>query len=188
MPSNAKETAKTLISYYNATNPEEPLILIDPSELIDTNNLYICLYNDNEIGLFIKEQLKSEEKRKEYRSGYSTLSFPEYKYYYYAADIYVGYDDISIIGINVLHREENTVNEWSESGYETSYSVKHYKSTCHINDYISYNKIREKMIQNGKLEFCLFSKTTQEEIEIVLEYAKEYFGLSTPKEKKRIQE
>ena len=66
-----------------------------------------------------------------------------------------------------------------------TYGIPYYKSSCHITKAVNFNKIREKLIQNGKLEYCLLNKTTHEEIEIILEYAKEYFGLSTPKERKR---
>lgn len=172
-----KEHYKEIKEQIEANQPPEVKIS-DSKKAIRVNDLYICAYNENKVGLFTKKTLSEYE-----------VKF--LKKVYWNESIYRGYDVYSMqsidnIGIFTSTAASNTINQWRNSGYLTHWYGKNYYVNCDMYDAISFDEMRQIMYNCGEIPSFEYGIATDEEIQIVLKYAKEYFGLSNPKERKRI--
>ena len=144
----------------------------------DVRNLYICTYDDSQIGLFTKEIIKG-------RIPFS----------YRAIELYKGYksNHTAIFTING-EKTDDIINKWESRGYRSSWyeGTNFFKSTritylvtCDMTGSISFDSMRQIMYEAGELSSFSYGVATDEEINAVLSYAKKYFEPNNPKERKR---
>ena len=103
-------------------------------------------------------------------------------FYYYSADVFIGYYDSDKIGINILHIEDKCCDKWAGRGHLTKQcDGKRYEASCAMSYAVSYDKIRIEMFERGMLGNILVGKTTEEEITTVLSH------LGKPKAKQKVK-
>lgn len=143
--------------------------IIHPKKTTDVSVLYICAF-DNRVGLFTKKVLDEKDRAN--------------LWYYYprSEDIYLGYQSDKV-GIFTTMSGKTTTNEWRERGYrtfETYYRgldkyYNYYIANCNMTDAISFDEMRQIMYTCGEIPGFEYGIATDEEIQEVLKYAKEYF-------------
>ena len=83
--------------------------------------------------------------------------------------------DTDNIGIFTSTAAGNTINQWRSSGYLTHWYKKDYYVNCDMYDAISFDEMRQIMYTCGEIPNFELGIATDEEIQIVLKYAKKYF-------------
>ena len=166
---------------HNGCYPDDQIDICSLDKTEDVNDIYICVYNDNQVGLFKKVNFTtaiSECKHFSYGRGhYST-------FHYTAESIYIGYNS-NYTGIKVLHKENHNLNMWAKEGYATTWDKKVYLANCNMYDEMSFDDMRLLMYEDGNLTSPYeVGKATKNEILQTLLYAKRYYGGNIRKVKK----
>lgn len=128
-------------------------------ELIDINNYFICIYNDNQVGLF-------------YKTDYLTncsASRKTNRHLYDAGSIFKGIDS-DYTGLRSTHEKGYSTNEWQPIGYYGAHEI-----TCHMRKSISFDEVRLIMCIQGKIEPYQPGMATKKDIIDVLTFAQEYY-------------
>lgn len=172
-----------LIKIYNASYPEESLSLSSSKgngllketneqfEKIGVKDLYVCLYDTNEIGLFKKD---SYYMRYTHHSCFEwfekslTYSYDTY------GEIYFGYNNNNI-GLVQLFENGRACRRKLQAGCSAKVGEETYYSNVFIDDSISFENLRIKMAIAGQLDEYTPGQTSQSEIIKVLTYAQSYF-------------
>lgn len=173
------DTIKRLIKIYNASYPEESLTLgsskenglskeaNEQSEKIDVKDIYVCLYNTNEIGLFKKDRYSMEHTR---AFLWHKLDYDFNTY----GEIYFGYNT-SNIGLVQLSEDGRNCHCQVDVGCPAKVGEKLYFSNVLINNSISFEDLRIKMAIDGQLGEYTLGQASHAEIIKVLTYAPNYF-------------
>jgi len=168
-----KSSIKNLVAAHNELYPKDTLELCDINEIKDVSDLFVCVYDNNQVGLFTKLNFKTKpSKCKHFEYGrylYSSI-------HYCAESIYIGYNS-NYVGIKRLHKEQYNINGWEKTGYATSWDGKTYLANCDMYNGMSFDDMRLLMYDAGELSTPYeFGKATQEQILQVLLYAKRYYS------------
>lgn len=171
---------KKLIKIYNASYPEESLSLSsskenglskstdEQSEKIDVKDIYVCLYDVNEIGLFKKDSYSMEHTCCSLWDSSLDYSYDTY------GEIYFGYNSNNI-GLVQLSENGSAKHALLRAGNCGYVGGKCYFSNVLINDSISFEDLRLKMAISGQLGEYTQGQASQTEIIKVLTYAQSYF-------------
>ena len=140
------------------------------NELKDTRDIYVCVYDENEIGLFKK-------------ISYNTKPFKSVMgYKFKSGNIYVGIDT-DHIGISKTHEDEFNYDKWEPIGTYVKCNKNKYISDCEIEKAINLDTIRLYMYSNEKLKDYIPGKATSKELIDVLIYSYEYLNMDINKVK-----
>ena len=128
----------------------------------------MCVYNDNEIGLFKRMSWNTRP--------YKTYLGDKFK----AGNIYVGIDT-DHIGMEKTHEEIFNRDIKEPIGTCVKYNKKRYISDCEIEKAVNLDTIRMYMYSDGKLENYTPGKATTKELLDTLIYSYDYFKLDINK-------
>lgn len=147
-----------LIDKYNNISENDKIKIVS-DKVIDTENLYICLYDDDKVGLF-----KKKNYRNKIVSNYNYL------------DIYCGVDNHNVaIYINsMLSRRE----KWYNSGEKIQVDGKDYFATCKINSAYNLDSFKLMMYHEGIISDSNINMIFPSEISEMINYAYSYFNVS----------
>ena len=139
-----------LIEKYNSISDDKMSLVQD--KVLDTENLYICLYDEDKAGLF---------KKKNYRNEI----VPNYNY----LDIYCGVDtnNVAIYLSTILTSRE----KWYNNGEKIQVDGEDYFATCKINSALMM--YHEGIISDSNINMIFPS-----EISEMINYAYSYFNVS----------
>ena len=161
------------IELYNSMEGVEKVALVETKklqntpinqiDLIDVSNLYVCQYNDNQVGLFKKIDYSTPIK-------YDML----YGDYYNSGMIFIGYKS-DYIGIKITHDRYHQKNYWESSGYKTRWDYTDYLVNCNMTNAVSFDDMRQIMYENDKIGPYSMGNATNQELLEVLRYSKSYF-------------
>lgn len=138
-----------LIDKYNNISENDKVKIVS-DEVIDTENLYICLYDENRIGLFKKEN---------------------YNY----VDIYIGVDtdNVAVYVSKILTSYE----KWYNNGEKIQIDGREYSATCRINSAFNLEGFKLMMYHEGLINDSNIRLIFSSEISEMLKYAYEYFNI-----------
>lgn len=140
-----------LIDKYNSISDNK--IGLVQNELINTKDLCVCVYDDNQVGLFRKK-------------GY----YKKFEYgYYNDFDVYYGIDTDNITA-HINHFINKPWDWWYKKGERMSAYNKHISATCTINKEYHLENIRLEMYNEGKLDNYQVGVITSKEIPEILNY------------------
>ena len=145
-----------LIEKYNSISDDKMSLVQD--KVLDTRNLYICLYDEDKVGLFKKNNYRNE-------------IVPNYNY----LDIYCGVDNHNVaIYINsMLSRRE----KWYNSGEKIQVDGKDYFATCKINSAYNLESFKLMMYHEGIISDSNINMIFSSEIPEIINYAYSYFNV-----------
>ena len=152
-----------LVDKYNGVSKDDKIKIMS-DKVIDTENLYICLFDDDKVGLF-----KKKNYRNKIVSNYNYL------------DIYCGVDNHNVaIYINsMLSRRE----KWYNSGEKIQVDGKDYFATCKINSAYNLDSFKLMMYHEGIINDSNINLIFSSEIPEMLKYAYEYFNIEEKNQK-----
>lgn len=169
-----KETSKELlksiedsIKIYNNANPESKLILNKEKELKDVDNVFVCLYNDNKVGLFKKYTWR---QRSDACQNENDLKIDE-------GDIYIGIDS-NYIGVQRTIYAGLEFARWKNNGFKVNYDGIAYIANCNMENSMSFDDMRHIMYNDKKIGKFQYGKATSNEMFDVLSYASSYYNSS----------
>ena len=151
--------------YNNASGNDKIKIVSD--KVIDTENLYICLYDDDKVGLFKKTNYRNE-------------IVPNYNY----LDIYCGVDtnNVAIYLSTILTSRE----KWCNNGEKIQVDGKDYFATCKINSAYNLESFKLMMYHEGIINDSNINMILSSEMPEMINYAYSYFNVS--REQKALKE
>ena len=157
---------KTLVDKYNNASENDKIKIVS-DKVIDTENLYICLYDDDKVGLF---------KKKNYRNEI----VPNYNY----LDIYCGVDtnNVAIYLSTILTSRE----KWCNNGEKIQVDGKDYFATCKINSAYNLESFKLMMYHEGIINDSNINMILSSEMPEMINYAYSYFNVS--REQKALKE
>lgn len=171
----SKSAIKELVKAYNQCFPNDTLVLHEANEVKDVSNLFVCVYDNNYVGLFNKLCFRKKKN----------AEWIWEDDFYFSDDIYVGYDS-SHVGIKVLRRGDDFKNYWMHNGTYRVWDGKRYNVTCDMCESISFDDMRLIMYEAGELSTPYeFGKATQEQILQVLSFAKKYYSSNYQRKRDR---
>lgn len=146
-----------LIEKYNSISDDKMSLVQD--KVLDTRNLYICLYDDDKVGLF---------KKKNYRNEI----VPNYNY----LDIYCGVDtnNVAIYLSKIL----TSCEKWYNNGEKIQVDGKDYFATCKINSAYNLESFKLLMYHEGIISDSNINMIFSSEIPEIINYAYSYFNVS----------
>lgn len=146
-----------LIEKYNSISDDKMSLVQD--KVLDTENLYICLYDEDKAGLF---------KKKNYRNEI----VPNYNY----LDIYCGVDtnNVAIYLSTILTSRE----KWYNNGEKIQVDGKDYFATCKINSAYNLESFKLMMYHEGIISDSNINMIFSSEIPEMINYAYSYFNVS----------
>lgn len=147
-----KSTAESLVNIYNEMNAGEQLQLDDVKSLEkeDVSGKYICVYDDNQVGLFNKQ--------------------------YYCDPEAVVYSNLNKTGIQSL--KDDWLKKGDFIVTERMIISNIYKTaTCDMTEAIYFDDLRLIMCSTGEIETFERGKASEQEILEVLKYARTYYHL-----------
>ena len=125
-------------------------------------DLYICKYDDDNIGLFKKYDYKVDKKRE---CGFT---------YYDSGEIYVGYNNDKL-GIKVTHDYDVFTNFWADNGYEIDLQDNHIVTNCQIQNGKSIRDIRVMMYIQGLIDDITSPILSEQEITETVNFVKDFY-------------
>ena len=143
--------------------------------MTDENNnardIYVCIYDKNNIGLFKRIQWRTRIHKNaivgnNYNSG----------------NIYIGIDT-DHIGMEKTHEDYFSTESWEPIGTYVKYDKKKYISDCKIEQAVNIDTIRFYMYSKGKIESYIPGKANGKELLDILENSYEFFNLDIDKVK-----
>ena len=133
-------------------------------DLKDTRDIYICVYDEDKIGVFKKISWHTRP--------YKTYIGNKFN----AGNIYIGIDT-DHIGMNKTHEDTFNKDKWEPVGTYVKYGGKKYISDCEIKKAINLDTIRQYMYYNKKIQDYIPGNATSKEVVDTLIYAYEYLGI-----------
>ena len=148
----------TLVDKYNNASENDKIKIVS-DKVIDTENLYICLYDDDKVGLFKKTNYRNE-------------IVPNYNY----LDIYCGVDtnNVAIYLSTILTSRE----KWCNNGEKIQVDGKDYFATCKINSAYNLESFKLMMYHEGIINDSNINMIFSSEIPEMINYAYSYFNVS----------
>lgn len=140
----------------------------------DISEYWVCLYNDDKVGLF-KEVCHSSKV--EYVMG-----IPNYS----AGSIFFGIDS-DLVGMKTTHLGFSDEEVWDKIGKTKIIDQKKYQSNCNMQDAMMFNDVRLIMYDQGLIPTYKIGKATDKEIIEVLNFARNYYNdkiVISPQKKK----
>ncbi len=159
------------LELYNDLNPQEKLSITPQEEKKDVSDIFICVYNGKNVGLF--------KKLNWYSSYYKIIS-------YNAGSIYVGVDS-NYVGMKRTHDDVINVSQWETAGARVELKDKTYIANCDMEDGMSFDDMRLIMYSEGKIDSYEIGKASSEEMIDVLKYAFSYYKLDENIQKQRVK-
>jgi len=146
-----------LIEKYNSISDDKMSLVQD--KVLDTENLYICLYDEDKVGLFKKNNYRNE-------------IVPNYNY----LDIYCGVDtnNVAIYLSTILTSRE----KWYNNGEKIQVSGEDYFATCKINSAYNLESFKLMMYHEGIISDSNINMIFPSEISEMINYAYSYFNVS----------
>lgn len=146
-----------LIEKYNSISDDKMSLVQD--KVLDTENLYICLYDEDKVGLFKKNNYRNE-------------IVPNYNY----LDIYCGVDtnNVAIYLSTILTSRE----KWYNNGEKIQVSGEDYFATCKINSAYNLESFKLMMYHEGIISDSNINMIFSSEIPEMINYAYSYFNVS----------
>ena len=126
------------------------------------NDLFVCKYDDDKIGLFKKYNYKIDKKRE---FGFT---------YYDALEIYVGLDNDKV-GVKVTHDFDIFTNFWADNGYEIHLPNNYIITNCQIKKSKSITDIRIIMYLQGLITNINSGVLTEEELSETIDFTKDFY-------------
>ena len=155
-----------LVDKYNNASENDKIKIVS-DKVIDTENLYICLYDDDKVGLFKKNNYRNE-------------NVPNYNY----LDIYCGVDtnNVAIYLSTILTSRE----KWCNNGEKIQVDGKDYFATCKINSAYNLESFKLMMYHEGIINDSNINIILSSEMPEMINYAYSYFNVS--REQKALKE
>ena len=155
-----------LVDKYNKVSEDDKIKIVS-DKVIDTENLYICLYDDDKVGLFKKTNYRNE-------------IVPNYNY----LDIYCGVDtnNVAIYLSTILTSRE----KWCNNGEKIQVDGKDYFATCKINSAYNLESFKLMMYHEGIIDDSNINMILSSEMPEMINYAYSYFNVS--REQKALKE
>lgn len=146
-----------LIEKYNSISDDKMSLVQD--KVLDTENLYICLYDEDKVGLFKKNNYRNE-------------IVPNYNY----LDIYCGVDtnNVAIYLSTILTSRE----KWYNNGEKIQVSGEDYFAICKINSAYNLESFKLMMYHEGIISDSNINMIFPSEISEMINYAYSYFNVS----------
>ena len=146
-----------LIEKYNSISDDKMSLVQD--KVLDTENLYICLCDEDKVGLFKKTNYRNE-------------IVPNYNY----LDIYCGVDtnNVAIYLSTILTSRE----KWYNNGEKIQVSGEDYFATCKINSAYNLESFKLMMYHEGIISDSNINMIFPSEISEMINYAYSYFNVS----------
>ena len=156
----------TLVDKYNNASENDKIKIVS-DKVIDTENLYICLYDDDKVGLFKKTNYRNE-------------IVPNCNY----LDIYCGVDtnNVAIYLSTILTSRE----KWCNNGEKIQVDGKDYFATCKINSAYNLESFKLMMYHEGIINDSNINMILSSEMPEMINYAYSYFNVS--REQKALKE
>lgn len=147
-----------LVDKYNNASENDKIKIVS-DKVIDTENLYICLYDDDKVGLFKKTNYRNE-------------IVPNYNY----LDIYCGVDtnNVAIYLSTILTSRE----KWCNNGEKIQVDGKDYFATCKINSAYNLESFKLMMYHEGIINDSNINMILSSEMPEMINYAYSYFNVS----------
>lgn len=142
----------TLIDKYNVITEDKIVLVRD--RIFDTKDLYVCLYDDNQVGLFRKKRYC-----KKFEYGY-----------YNDLDVYYGIDTDNITA-HINHLYNKPWDWWYKKGEKISEYNEYISATCTINKEYHLENIRLMMYNECKLDNYHVGVIKTKEMPNILKYA-----------------
>lgn len=155
---NVLNEIKRLIYIYNSFDEDDQLELQKKSNKLNVENIYVCWYDDNGVGLY--EKFDWVTSRGDF--GYD------------AGSVYTEFNGNNV-GIKMCHDGHYGCNQWlKKDDIRYVYSKKtFYQATCDMYKTMSIDDIRKKMKENNVLSDYTEGVATVQELQAALDYAKE---------------
>ena len=160
------EEIEKLCKEYNSLGLKDKIVYERKTKgpVQDVRNIYVCEYNRDSVGLFEKI---------DYRETCSYANFSCFQ-----GTEPNGYDegmifvekDSSHIGIYATHSGLSSWQHWKSIG-EKVYKRKYYEVNCDMHQACSLDEIRERMKEDGIIDFFEQGKANEDEIQEALKYA-----------------
>lgn len=180
-----KEIILKSIELYNSLEGVEKVALIEEEKLknmpingislTDVEKLYICQYDDNQVGLFRKIDFSSNKQ--------TTADFFNTMESWKAGMIFLGYKS-DCVGMKITHEKTKFCEYFPEKGYYEVIDEKRYVVNCNMHRALNFDNMRQIMYENGELEPFTNGVATNEDIAKVLKYSRTYFNQKTKQLKK----
>lgn len=135
-------------------------VIKEDDELLLTNDLFICVYNHNQVGLFKK--IEWNTKRDKERSNW----YPEFS----AGNVYYGVDN-NFIGAQTTHCGCVPINDWCDIGTEVIIGDLKFIVNCIMDSSMSFNEFRQLLLDCGYIGEFKEGLATIEDIHNVLTIA-----------------
>ena len=170
------EGIQKALELYNSMNHEEKLKIVNQAEQKNVSNIFVCVYNNNCVGLFKKINWSSPIHQ------WTKYHSPEYN----AGSIYVGIDS-DYIGMKETHEAFFSRNEWKKVGTKIIVDGKSYVANCNMQNGMSFDDMRLIMYSVGQIEPYEIGKATSQEMLEVLRYASSYYQLDQSVQNRKIK-
>lgn len=129
----------------------------------NVDNMYLCINDKNRVGLY---------KRYTYYNKYILTKLNSD--YYDSGFIFVGIDSDDV-GIIKTHYHKIPTFSKAAIGDKKLHCGLNYVATCKIEDYVNFDMLRLKMIEEGIINNYKLGPVTETEMLEVLKYACKYF-------------
>ena len=147
-----------LVDKYNGVSKDNTISIVHDN-VLKTKDLYVCLYDDDKVGLF---------RKKNYNNKNSL--------HYSDSDIYFGIDTDNVTG-HLNHFLGIKMDCWYKSGEEMYCYKKSFFATCEINQCIHLENIRLDMYNDKIISDYQVDVVETNKIPEILKYAYNYFNL-----------
>lgn len=162
------------IELYNSMEGIEKVALVEEKklekmsinqiDLIDVSDLYVCQYNDNQVGLFKKLNYSTPIKHNIFDGDT-----------WDAGMIFIGYKS-DYVGIKITHDRWHPKNDWEKPGYKITCDSTEYLVNCDMTNAVSFDDIRQIMYENDAIGPYSIGKATNKDLMDVLKYSRSYFN------------
>ena len=146
-----------LIEKYNSISDDKMSLVQD--KVLDTENLYICLYDEDKVGLFKKNNYRNE-------------IVPNYNY----LDIYCGVDTNNVA--IYISRTLSSIEKWYRKKETIQIYGEEYSATCKINSAYNLESFKLMMYHEGIISDSNINMIFPSEISEMINYAYSYFNVS----------
>lgn len=154
------------VEVYNSFEQEEKIEIVsrkkNENKEVDVSNIFVCVYNDEHVGLFRKINYNEKTDRA----------------YYNAGSIYVGVDS-DYIGMKETHCNSHCTTVWKKAGAKVKVDDHVYLCNCNMENGMSFDDMRLKMFEEGLIDSYKIGKSSSEEMIEVLCYARSHYHLDT---------
>lgn len=154
------------VKVYNSFQQEEKIEIVsrkkNENEEVNVSDIFVCVYNDEHVGLFRKVNYSNE---------------PDHDYYD-AGSIYVGVDS-DYIGMKETHHNYHSAPVWRKAGARVKVDDHVYLCNCNMENGMSFDDMRLKMFEEGLIGSYKIGKASSEEMIEVLCYARSHYHLDT---------